>query len=225
MAELVDLAIELLESILAHLPMNDLLTARTVSKEWHNLIRKSPRLQRNLFLSASDVLALDVPKTTHVLELAELPPINATTRLRAMLSTGRAGPILEGSPLAILPVFSGASGTDPDDDYVAIDYIRKSIEAKGVFPASVRHLFSWDMLTLEVPSMSSLWRRMFVTQPPFTAATLSAVYCDLNDRRYASIHDPTGIRLGTLADALQGLIQSGPDVGNMGVGEVEFHSQ
>ena len=41
---------ELLEIILQHLPIEDLLTARHINQHWNLLITRSPRLQRSLFL-------------------------------------------------------------------------------------------------------------------------------------------------------------------------------
>lgn len=148
---------ELLETILLHLPMNDIISANTVSKQWRASITGSVSLQRALFLVAvpGQYLTLDLHAATE-----------ATNIYWDDISDDL--PLLENNTFSINPVFKATTyGPEPEPLSYTVDTDESCKRRAYVFELDIEPNDSSKSLTTAgaMPSM-------YLTQPPCTMVTL-----------------------------------------------------
>lgn len=147
---------ELLELILLHLPMRDLLLAQRTCQKFRNLIRTSPTLQQILYLKP----------------LPESATPTSTSPTPNLSSYGTAEPVTESwqrNPLLISPFLPWFNRTrcKIKFDLTTLDVFENSALAKP----NLRSIF----LTPEAS-----WRQMLVVQPPVTRLDLIRIQSNLN---------------------------------------------
>lgn len=179
---------ELLEGILQHLPIKDIIKAKAVSKHWQAVIEGSLPLKKALFLvcDARECLQLD------------------EAILRAERESPRLVPTLAHRSFDVTPLFEkvnwGTFETNAERRWCYTwmpDFI-------------ARPRRTTCRLRLDVPRavtsshQSSVWRRMHLTRPSCTAMY---VFINAGGRsgslwEGAVVRDPGGITLGMIVDAV-----------------------
>lgn len=181
---------ELLEMILTHLPMKELLLDTSVSKQWKATIAGSHKLQKTLFMVPEPI------KSQYQFDPDELR--------------------MQETPASTFPS-SGSMEDLPEDfsnPFVVVVANPLPVEFGNLDPYAVGTTlldetedYVW-MLDLDVSAtyygFSPSWRRMYATQPP--AQTLrAAIPLDLNPDSNVDdieIHNPQGITMGEVVDAI-----------------------
>lgn len=182
---------ELLESILSHVNMADLIAARRVNKAMFRLIETSPTLQRKLFLLPGN----DPPG--HLGWACDGSPAQFSTppdKLSSEVMWGSSNVVAVKNPfLATYVSEKWDCYSSPDgQDFLGPRAMLISAEIKSQI------------------SDSETWPEMYLTSLPCTGVAMAFEYIEKLRCRYTtrllirrSVYDPTGVTFATLWDALQ----------------------
>ncbi|KAK3661179.1 hypothetical protein LTR56_000302 [Elasticomyces elasticus] len=192
---------ELLEAFLLGLDFHDLLAARAVSKEWHNLIMQSLPLKRSLFLAP----------TSH-------EPFGIDLRV-STVSRKFKGPVLTRQPSNTNPLFPESRRRNyfPDIERAIVKRDLNVTHWPGgpsVGCTLSTYLFTWPITNLAVTECQ-LYREMFLTQPPCTAGTIiirgQPTYDGSRRVSAVAMRVSDGFRLGTIVDMVEDMLRDHDD--------------
>ncbi|OJD33793.1 f-box domain protein [Diplodia corticola] len=175
---------ELLELILFHLPMRDLLLAQRICKRFNDLIRHSTTLQQTLFFLPRPAL----PSSTPPAATTSSPPLRSFATGAITTEPWDRNPLLTS---AFPPWFDRGVPARNRPRYNSLT--RLTTLPLAATPAARDAFLRPD----------ASWRNMFVTQPPLTALDrLNRVHSMEGDgARWGTLRFPHGVTMGVLYDA------------------------
>lgn len=151
---------ELLENILVHLPMLDILTAQRVSTTFRDIVNESTRIKRKLFFIA------DAPEETWVCSGASHEDIDFVREKFRDPARVNDSPTMRSSqnpdyriiPIEVNPLFkvknSPARLREPANSKLSAKFLRHRCQL------TLRH-------TIRTLDREASWRRMYLSDPPF----------------------------------------------------------
>lgn len=185
---------ELLESILSHLPMEDLFVTGGVNKAFHRIIETSPTLQRKLFL---------LPGKSQ-------PEYWQPVRNRI---TGKLHAVIAPSSEIISNLTASEDGPGKPSIVSRLNPLLKRefcqttdlLARRMVLPREFLDSAFLGKRILE----SKAWPHMYLTDPPCTCVHIDVDYADTSHfycpvlRARRCVYDPAGVTFGAIHDALQ----------------------
>jgi len=184
---------ELLEAILSHVNMADLIAARRVNKALFRLIETSPALQRKLFLLPGNIPPGHLGWACNG-SPAEVftPPGRPSSKTK--ITWGSSDIIVDRNPFLLATAY-----TDMWDCYSSPD---------GQSPLEPLDLLVCAHIKTQMFD-SNLWPEMYLTSPPCTGVAFSFTYTEeylgshiTRFYIHRSVYDPTGVTFATVWDAL-----------------------
>lgn len=179
---------ELLESVLFHLPVVDLVRSRRVNKNLHRVIEISPKLQRKLFLLPTNNSLkywswASKENTNDKLVVSPHRPPSASSSSRE-----------KSNIVAVLNPLVQADDWDfkssPDETQTMVVVHSTKID-KRILTAQAR------------------WPEMYLTSPPCTEIRIDFSYCEVSDKIHnqrlqvkREVYDPAGVTFASIWDAL-----------------------
>ena len=155
---------ELLEKIILHLPLQDILLNQRVSSLWRAIIQESPQIQRVLFMKPSSAERLDNEHQTAGGD-AELTEKWWTTLGREF--DVEFGPVL--NPFMQKYAFR--------KDYTEVECIGVSIVHKGFINPTAEDTRNSVLHVEQCHSRNASWRKMLFSQPPMSCLR---ILCNVN---------------------------------------------
>ncbi|KAF2257788.1 hypothetical protein CC78DRAFT_538266 [Lojkania enalia] len=174
---------ELLELILLHLPMRDLLLSQRVCSRWHLTISSSKRLQQRLFLLPRDPLAN--PRLAYANEL-----------LLEIFGYDFTAPLLFGGMLIYL---DRVPSPKHFEELITLTSFPKRAASFNFTSVDKCPSYSSDA---RLRYANASWRRMLLTQPPVTHVSVLdfRVAPDYDDCFCEGAVNIDGVRMGELVD-------------------------
>ncbi|KAK4956877.1 hypothetical protein LTR10_006406 [Elasticomyces elasticus] len=179
------LTTELLEDILHHLPMKELLLAQRVSRKWRDLIRQSIVLQQQLFMRPREAafawkwVNAEGGKTSHLKRIT-VDEYNQTPDNHGQMSD------LSGELNTL--IFKQLRFND--ERLIHEIYDGDGQQSFGFRPSHAVH------------EEKASWREMFLTQPPATRVSPVIMLDGLRSIHIDDIVESEGVRAGMLAEVI-----------------------
>ncbi|KAK3627984.1 hypothetical protein LTR56_007921 [Elasticomyces elasticus] len=185
--------VELLESVLINLDFHDLLAARSVSRNWRNVISQSLPIKQILFLAPTSdgPIGIDLPGSVHAL----------VTR----------GPILAKQPSITNPLFPRWSIKYGYEDKRCLSFY-EYLGSPNVW-VGAHYDFNWTLTDMQATSKGQFYRNMFLTQPACTAVLVEIAIPATRDCYERQLSDAVlrvddGIRLGDIVGTVEQMMKS-----------------
>lgn len=161
MPSIQSLPAELLDSILQNLSMQDLLLDQRVCKQWHQVIKQSPRLQRNIFLGfvpSRELSEAELSRFVH--DNTRTPRPSSSRQYGQVKLEAKQGQGKEGH--ATSPASTHSSGP--------------IVNFNQVFPSEGDVIRMMTMQFRTKPQSGDSWLDMYLTQPPCSQAEATVYF-------------------------------------------------
>ncbi|KAK4613270.1 hypothetical protein CLAFUW4_09508 [Fulvia fulva] len=196
---------ELLEKIIAHLPLRKLFQIQRLSHAWQDLLADSIQLRKKMFLQANGVPFRDTCNSSRNLHL-------------------------KFNPTAVVEVYTGdRTGVSHVGIHNRSCPTGKYYSRSNLYATMIERCDRNDLIQVTIPSRTidytllhpcqalGSWRKMLLTQPPITALDVKCYqgvsrYSITAERVYATVYNPAGLTYGDVVDLIITLRQQGAQV-------------
>ncbi|KAK5724087.1 hypothetical protein LTR17_013659 [Elasticomyces elasticus] len=185
--------VELLESVLINLDFHDLLAARSVSRNWCNVISQSLPIKQILFLAPTSdgPIGIDLPESVCAV----------VTR----------GPILAKQPSITNPLFPRWSINHSYENKRCLSFYQY-LGSHTVW-VGAHYDFNWTLTDMQATPKGQFYRSMFLTQPACIAVLVEIAIPATRDCYERQLSDAVlrvddGIRLGDILGTVEQMMRS-----------------